>query len=243
MTSCTMFNWSALIEPLATFGAALLAFLLGGWAYRRQKEHELVRLRYLEGGIDRFAANFGYVLGVMRHNYARTLQILKLFREVHIEEAADLANRSSFRLIEPERLDLEAGYRLHVLTRTDVFGRAHGMLFALANAAENFFVNDVGSLIRLIRQGEVTVNNQEEVLDRALKETKRYQAKTDRYYTLFYRLQDLGRILERRHISFRDIDGFAEDDDVREIVAKIVALFPPDEDDEEGDSTRDWEDN
>ena len=227
MNGYCYFDWSSLLAPLTTVGAALLAFLLGQATYRRQKEYELVRARYLEGGIDRFATNVEYALGAIRHNWARTLQILKLFRDVDVEEAADLANRSSFILIESGRIDLEAGYRIQTLTRDGVYGRAQGRLFALANSAEYFFVHDVGALIRRAASGEISVTDQPEVLERAVAQAQKYQSDTHRFYDLFYRLQDLGRVLERRHVSFREIDRFAEDPVVKEISERLRQLFPP----------------
>jgi hypothetical protein len=235
MDSCALIDRIEVLGPLvaplvATLGGVLLAFILGHATYRRQKVHELLQARYLDGGIDRFAANVDYALGMIRHNLARTLQVLKLYREVHIKEAAELASRSSFRLIEPERIDLEAGYRVQVLTRNRAFGRAQGLLFGLANAAENFFVNDVGSLIRLVGEGQISVNNQQEVLERSEAEAKHYESETDRFYALFYRLEDLGRRLEREHLTLRKIERFSEDPVVREINDRVGELFPPEED-------------
>lgn len=220
-------NWSGFVGPLTTLVAAFLAYLLGQRTYRRQKEYELVRSRYLDGGVDRFAANVEYALGAIRHNWARTLQILKLFRDVHLKEASDLAERSSFRQIEPEKIDLVAGYRVQVLTRDPVYGRAHGLLFALVNEAENFFINEVGALIRLAAKGEISVLKEPEILEHALAEAARYQAGSDRYYTLLYRLQDLGRLLERRHLTLREIDKFGEVREVKMIGSKLLELFPP----------------
>lgn len=237
MTPCGTFDWWMVVEPLTTVGAALLAFFLGRWTYRRQKEHELVRTRYLEGGVDRFGSNIDYALGAIRYNLARTLHILKLYRDVDVNEAADLAARSSFRSIEADRMDLEAGYRLQMLTRNAAYGRAQGMLFALADAAEYFFVNSVGALVRLVAAGKVSVEDKPKLLERALEEAKSYEARTERFYALFYRLQELGRLLERRHITFGKLDEFAEDTEVRRINARVEELFPPE--DEEGDEEAD----
>lgn len=230
MSPLNYFEWSSLIGPLTTIGVALLAYLLGQRTYRNQKEYELVRSRYLDGGVDRFAANVDYALGAVRHNFARTLQILKLFRDVHIKESADLATRSSFRLIEPEKLDLLAGYRVQMLTGDTLYGRAHGLLFGFSNAAENFFVNDAGALIRLVASGEISITDKPQVFERVLAEAQRYQSESDRFYKLFYRLQELGRLLERRHLSFRELDEFRESPEVKAIGAKLLALFPPETD-------------
>ncbi len=225
------FQWSTLLGPLATLSAVLLAYFLGQRTYCRQKEHEMVRARYLEGGVDRFAANVEYALGSVRHNWARTLQILKLFRDAPLKEAADLAARSSFRLIEPDKIDLVAGYRVQTLTRDPVYGRAQGHLFGFANAAENFFVNDAAALIRLAATGEISLADQSKAFDTALAETIRYQKESDSFYKLFYRLQDLGRLLERSHLSLREIDNFAANEEVKTIGAKLLELFPPDQED------------
>lgn len=239
MTACDSFDLGMVVEPLTTVGAALLAFFLGRWTYRRQKEHELVRIRYLEGGIDRFGGNIDYALGAIRFNLARTLHILKLYRDLpDVSEAADLAARSSFRSIEADRMDLQAGYRLHMLTHNAAYGRAQAVLFALADAAEYFFVNDVGAFVRLAAAGKVSVEDKPRLLERALEEAKSYQTRTERFYTLFYRLQELGRLLERRHITFGKLDGFADDAEVGRINARVEELFPPEEEssDEEADT-------
>lgn len=225
-------NWATLLPLVTPFIAAGLAYWFGLRAYRNQKEFELIRARYLEEGVDRLGANFEYALGTIRHNYSRTLQVFKLLRDVHLMEAADLAQRSSYQLIDPAKIDLAAGYRLQALTRHPVFGRIHGFLFAFANSAENFFVNAAGAQVRLAEKGELKLEANEKAIQSILDRAKEFQQKSDRYYTAVYRLQDLGRILERQRLTFRTIDEFHKDADVIRICGELDKLFPKDEEDE-----------
>ena len=67
---------------LAPFGAAVAAYWLGSKAYFKQKEFELVRSRYLEGGIDRVAAQAEQALSIATHNFQHAFKILRVFRDV-----------------------------------------------------------------------------------------------------------------------------------------------------------------
>src|SRR5690348_6757057 len=75
---------------LAPLGAAFVAYLLGLRAYHLQREHELVRRRYLDEGLDAFAADVEHALGVFRNNWQQSLTILKHFREMDVAMRKEL---------------------------------------------------------------------------------------------------------------------------------------------------------
>jgi hypothetical protein len=70
------------VKHLITIIALYIAYRLGIRSYFRQKDYELVRQRYLIDGADEVAANIEYRLSVYRNNWARGLQIIRMFRDV-----------------------------------------------------------------------------------------------------------------------------------------------------------------
>src|SRR3954463_7558992 len=78
-----------LIKGAFTLAAAALAAWVALSLYFRQKEYELIKQRYLEGAVDVVAADFEAALGVLSHNWARCLHVVKLYRDE--EEHLDLA--------------------------------------------------------------------------------------------------------------------------------------------------------
>ena len=62
-----------IIRGVVTLAAAGLASWVALTLYFRQKEYELIKQRYWEGGVDVVAAAVEQALGVVSHNWARSL--------------------------------------------------------------------------------------------------------------------------------------------------------------------------
>jgi hypothetical protein len=101
------------IRGIFTLIAVGLGSLAALWAFFRQKQYELAKQRYLEQGVDVIAAELELCLGVVRHNYARSLQLCRTFRDY--DENFDVAeikrgflqlNSSNFRQVAHYRVGL-----------------------------------------------------------------------------------------------------------------------------------------
>ena len=60
---------------------ALLVAQFGLTIYFRQKEHELVQKRYLEGCIDVLAGELEIAFGAFRHNWIRKTELVNINRQ------------------------------------------------------------------------------------------------------------------------------------------------------------------
>jgi hypothetical protein len=78
-TACFLKTYVQAWIPLA---AILLAFVLGRFAYFRQKEYELITRRYLDEGLDTISESVDKSLAIFRHNWNQSLVVLKHFREL-----------------------------------------------------------------------------------------------------------------------------------------------------------------
>lgn len=218
------------LKALVPVVSVIVAAIFARSVYFRQKEYELVRERYLHKGVDQLCANVEYALGTVRHNYARLLQAGKFLRDADEAAAIAVLRENSPHRVDPAKIDLTAGYRLNVLARESAYGRAHGELFALANKADNALVNGFDVFLRRVSESKLPEDKRSVEIEKVLDRARAVHAETHRFVALVYRLQDLGRVLERKKLSFAKIDAFAEDSNVRAINSKVKELFPAESD-------------
>lgn len=208
------------LKALAPLAVAVLVAWFASRAYFRQKEFELVRDRHLEGGVDQLGGSFEYALGCIRHNYSRFLQVVKIYRDGGLAAARELAEKNPPLRIEASKIDLASAYRVHTLTREAAFGGALGSLFALANRAENVFVNGLDVSLQAGETDRLPAEKADKLFDAALE----LHREAERFTTVLYRLHDLGRLLERKRLSFRELDSFAGSPEVQQIREAVRAL-------------------
>ncbi|MBI3530695.1 MAG: hypothetical protein HY067_22335 [Betaproteobacteria bacterium] len=100
--------------------AALVAYLLGLRAYQLQREYELVRRRYLDEGLDAFAADVEHALAVFKNNSQHGLTILKFYREMDAAIRKELLD-TGFMDIEMSQFRVRPNYRVGALVGDKVF--------------------------------------------------------------------------------------------------------------------------
>ena len=136
------------ILPLSPFGAALLAYFLAKAAYYRQKEYELITERYLVQGLDRASIQTDKCLSIFRHNWAKSLTLLRLFRDAGKDIPLDLY-RKGFIEPDPSIFELRVDYRLRDLTGNDIFNHARQLLEAFVHTSYDFITHDLCTIIAL----------------------------------------------------------------------------------------------
>jgi hypothetical protein len=113
---------------LALFAASLTAWF-AVLIYFRQREHELILSRYLEGSLDHLAAEVGIIYEAFSHNWARCLAIIKSYRD--IEEQFDLEELSKgFVDLQAGKHNIVAHQRLFTLTGTNDYWVAYQLAMA-----------------------------------------------------------------------------------------------------------------
>ena len=121
-----------------------LSAALAGWfavqTYFRQREHELILSRYLEGGIDLLAAELQRVITIFNHNWARCLSVLAAFRD--LEADFDIAElQKGFIDLESSNPNVVAHHRLFTLVGTHEYWMAYQAATAFFAGANIVVVN------------------------------------------------------------------------------------------------------
>lgn len=119
-------------------GAALTA-QLAIVTYFREREHELILDRYLEGSLDYLAADLSQVSESFQHNWARCLAILKSYRDGPDE--FDLNELTTgFVEVPGSRLNIVAHHRLQTLTGSSDYWCIHQKAMAFFTTANSVIV-------------------------------------------------------------------------------------------------------
>jgi hypothetical protein len=119
---------------------AFVTYRLGLRAYHRQREYELVRRRYLDEGLDAFAADVEHALAVFWNNWNHGVNVLR--------EYGSKGNAMRKELLDTGWLDLDMShvrfqpsYRIHQLVDDPIFWYVQQSLFAFV-IKTNFFLKD-----------------------------------------------------------------------------------------------------
>lgn len=140
------------VALLAPLGVALLVYCLGLMAYRRQKEHELVRQRYLDEGVDLVASRLEETLSAYRHNWFHAVQIVKYMKRVgNVPE--DLLDKSHLIMPEPSQLEIRANYRLSTLVGDPVFYCVQQIAVAFTQSASAFIRDNLCTVAEKLSAG------------------------------------------------------------------------------------------
>lgn len=146
-------------DGLVTVLAAFIAYLLGLRAYHLQREYELVRRRYLDEGLDAFAADTENALSIFRNNWQHSLIVLKNFRDIGSRMRKELLDE---RYIDLDMLHFRPNYRVHELVGDKVFWEVQQLLFGVVGSATSFFKDDLcGSIRHGITGGTLNTSNSE----------------------------------------------------------------------------------
>jgi hypothetical protein len=130
---------------LATAGlAAWVAFRL----YFRQKEYELIKQRYLDGAIDIVAAEIEQSLGVLIHNWARCLNIVKAWRD----EKADFDIRElekGFHDLDSSKIHRIPHHRIGNLIGSQLIWQIYQYAMAFIANANTVITKEIPETIRI----------------------------------------------------------------------------------------------
>jgi hypothetical protein len=225
------------ITVVAGCVAAGFAAWLGVRVFLRQKEFELVKQRYLEGGLDSAAVHLASYQGKCAHNFARSLSVISTFRSC-------LRGSTDFDINELERgyLELDSSdfqwvpqQRIERLIGSHVFGKLYvrALGFALTS-------NDVTTveLKNRIRDAQVNLTKcggaqgqKDATLEWLDKVSIVLSLQTDsitRFSSLVEELESLASIFQTKQLTFGNVSTFGRDSRVKAIVARFETLLADD---------------
>ena len=214
-----------LLKGAFTLAAVALGSIVALRVYFVQKEYELTKQRHLEQGIDVVASELEIALGTVSHNYARALQVCKSFR--------DYGNRFDVKELDRGFIELDssnfrqiAHYRVGSLLQSQVVWETFQAAMAYAHSANSTIASEVPDAMRLLAADPTKLVDRDKHSLHMLKELREKHDGGFNYVTLQRELHALALLLEAKRFSLKAIGSFAQRDEAKALVARLVAAFP-----------------
>lgn len=207
-----------------TLAAAWLVAWIALRLYFRQKEYELIKQRYLEGAVDIVAAEVEQSLGVVMHNWARCLNIVKAFRD----EKSDFDIQElekGFQILDSSKLHRIPHHRIGNLTQSQLIWQVYQLAIAFSANSNTVITKEIPDTIKLKLTSNRIAEETKKIVDELFKTLKDIDAESHKYSCLTRELHALGLMLETERLSFKGIVKLAERVKVKNLLARLKADF------------------
>ena len=213
-----------LLKGVVTLLVAIVSAKIGIQIYFKQKEYELVKSRYLDGSVDVISSEVEHGLGVLNHNWARCINIVRAFRD----------QKDNFEISELEKGFLEFDssqfqtiphHRLQNLVGNQIFWDVFQLSLSFVNSSNSVITKEITDSIRIKLTDESVETPIEEVTDYAIKTLKQINADSRKYSLLTHNLQIVADILEREKLEFKRIEVFHEKKEIEEAIHNLQKTF------------------
>ncbi len=217
--------WGVIFKGYVTLLVGMFVAQFGLHIYFKQKEYELVKSRYLEGSIDILASELENSLSLLKHNWSRYLNILKVFRDTPKEFDTDEL-RKGF-------IDFEmnfyqtAHYRLQNLIGTPDFWYAYQLALSFVATNNSIITKEMTEVIKLTLDGSTgkSVEKTYEFLKEKIIEIDKEEK---RYYLIPHQLKLIVNDLEKEKMSFSTLSVFRDNPTVKSAISAIKIEFEKD---------------
>lgn len=214
-----------LLKGIFTLGAIGLGSWIALAVYFRQKEYELVKKRYLEGGVDIVATKLEEVLGVVNHNYARCLQVCKSMRDA--KENFDLKELDTgFLNFSASNFQTIAHHRINSLLQSEVLWTAYQHALAYAITANSRIINEITQMIRFRFTTDLIKQSHENIAEVIFNDLYKLQTESFQYGIILRELHILSLILERDRMRLQAVTEFHKREEVKLLVERLRSKFP-----------------
>ena len=226
--ACWLLEWR---DPIATvlsaIAAALIAPPLGLAIYRRQKQHEIVRERYLDNGLDVISGNAERALGVFRHNWQRGLNAIKHFRDLGEDMPRDLYKGGYIELA-PSDFDTSHSFVLNELLGDEIYHQAQQLLYSFVANANTFLAYDLASFIRIAVEGGEEIEfteNPAGLIPQYIERCKKLDQRSNDFYKLLEAYYELSSAFARKQFTFQTVERFRREAIVVQRTQELRELF------------------
>lgn len=213
-----------LIKGAFTLSAVALGSVIALNVYFRQKEYELTKQRYLEEGVDVVAAELDLAFGVVSHNYARSLDLCKLFRDSkqHFQET-ELGK--GFLPLDGSKFHQIAHYRVSSLIGTEVVWETYQTAMAYAYSANSVIAHEIPEAIRILSQQKEPEFDRQAVVQKMFAKLREVHDGGFKYSLLGREVHTLGLLLEAERLNLKAIASFRDRTQVKELIVRLKTAF------------------
>ena len=216
--------WQEIFRGGFTIAAAGFAAWLGVNVFLRQKEFELVKQRYLEGGIDVVAARHEEALGIFHHNWARSLQLVKMFRDA--QESFDLDQlKLGFLELDSAKFHAIPHHRLQILVRAQVFWEVYQLALAFAVNANAKVTKEIPETIRLKLTTSKLNADIKHIAEESFMYLQELEGKSHKFGILTRELEALAGMLQTENLTFKNVLAFNEKREVKASIERLKKEF------------------
>lgn len=217
-----VFDISEVAKYVITIITLYVGYRLGLRAYFMQKDYELVRQRYLVEGVDEVAADMEYGLSVYRNNWARGLEIVRMFRDVG-EKINLKMLEDGFIVFDQSKFRMRPHHRVECLVGDMVFWKVQQKLAAFVVTVTGHIKEDLCTEIKLNLSCQP--EKRKEIVDKYEKLLLETENENWAFYVPLEKLHDISRHLERTRFTPEEIGQFKNKEFVREAVEVIKQKF------------------
>lgn len=194
-------------------------------SYFRQKEYELVKQRYLDGGVDVVASELELTLGIVCHNWARCSQVCKSFRDSGVNFDIKELERG-FLDMDSSHFQQIAHHRVNSLIQSEVIWEAFQVAMAYAASANNMFTKEVPEAIRLRCTTNLIAEDQASMANTMLDDLRECHDNGFKYALIIRELYALSLMLEAEKLNIKAIAKFSKRREVQQLIERLRTSFP-----------------
>lgn len=214
-----------LIKGAFVLGAVALGAFIALRVYFLQKEYELVKQRYLEGGVDVVASELESALGVASHNWARCLQICKSFRDTGANFDIKELDRG-FLDFDNSQFQQIAHHRIGSLIQSQIIWETFQSAMAYTSSANGTFTKEMPEAIRLRCTTSLITKDQASMADTMVNDLRELHEGSFKFAFIIRELHALSLMLEAEKLNLKAISKFSKRPEVQQLVERLRATFP-----------------
>jgi len=216
-----------IVKSLFTLAAAGLAAWVALRLYFRQKEYELIKQRYLEGAIDIVAAEVEQALGVVNHNWARCLNIIKAYRdEKTLFDIKELSK--GFLELDSSKFHRVPHHRIGNLIGSQLIWQVYQCAMAFAANSNTVITKEIPETIRVKLTTTLIVTEPEQLAEALFRQLEEMDKESHKYASFTREMHTLGLILETERLSFKKLIKLSGRAEVKDIVKRLKTEFAQD---------------
>jgi hypothetical protein len=214
---------SEVVSGLATVLAAAVAVLGGIWAFRRQKEYELVQRRYLDEGLDVVVSAAENALNVYSHNWARCTEVLRTFRDLPDARPDDMT--SGFLPLPETRFAVTAHYRVNVIAESQVVWNVFQLVIAFAQRGCTTTHDDIAVGLRHLLEQRADEARRAQAVETAFNALTELNEESNRFHLFAQQMNRIARVVEEGNFTFESIKSLRNHEVVTSAIEELERAF------------------
>lgn len=214
-----------MVDIIVVIITSRFAFFTVRLVYLRQKEYEEVHRRYLIDTIDLLCNNNDKVLAIFKHNWARSLQLIRQFRDADlIMEKEDYNNQ--FIPFDYDLTRIVPFERLKRLVNDNIFYEYSQQLWGFVDNSYSIYERDFKMAIaQYIKSENKDDELKKRIFDTYHKVLVNLFDESHKYYVIIAMLASLSKHFEKEKFSYKKLKSFHKRKEIIEIIDNIKSHY------------------